>query len=73
MNNNRSNYKLIIRIHQIVGVMLLSSVFLLPEESRKTLLTALGTVVISMFIQVFLYGVYPNSFKDKIEKHLDES
>jgi hypothetical protein len=67
--NSKQNWKLITRIHQLlILVLLVFSLFVKPEVKKVFWLIIAGAVL-SLMIQMLLYGVKEDSFGDKITKH----
>lgn len=68
----KENGNLVIRLHQfVILVLLVFSLFVKPEV-KKVFWLIIGTAVISLLIQVILFGVKPDSFGNKINNHPHE-
>jgi diacylglycerol kinase len=70
--NKIQNWTLIIRIHQLlILVLLVFSLFVKPEV-KKVFWLIMGGAILSLLIQVFLFNMKQDSYKDKVSKHPHE-
>ncbi len=65
----KSNWKTVIRMHQVMILLLLIPVFFINNEYKKLFLIFLGLLVFSLFVQVFFYAIKPGWFGDKVKTY----
>ena len=72
MNTPKANYRLVVRIHQIIILITALSYFFLNKTLQKISLTILAVAAISLVIQFFIYSIKPDAFGNKTKKHPHE-
>jgi len=72
MNTPKANYRLVVRIHQIIILITVLSYLFLNKALQKISLTILAVAAISLVIQVFIYSIKPDAFGDKTKEHPHE-
>lgn len=60
--NEKKNYTLLVRIHQLVILVLFVFSLFVKEEIKKVFWLIIGSAVLSLMIQAFIYGARPGSF-----------